>query len=255
MKLYSWNMLYRNRELDRALRFIATLEFDVLCLQEVPEKFLARLQKLPLHIAFGSELDFVNHDAKPAYCVILSNHPILERRDFALPQYAQPLRTIIFVACMHLFGWRFVTNRRSLFADVAMPGIGRVRVHSLHLTLSHPTQRVDEFNAAMRLCEQPRPSVVCGDLNILERPHITVLNWLLGGRVRDIFAWRTERREIEQRFTELKLQNPLRGKPTQTISRSQLDHILVPDGFRITRAEVLPDRIGSDHHPVFVECE
>ena len=40
MKIYSWNMLFRNTDLDRAFSFIKSLDFDVFCLQEVPEKNL-----------------------------------------------------------------------------------------------------------------------------------------------------------------------------------------------------------------------
>ena len=47
--------------------------------------------------------------------------------------------------------------------------------------------------------------------------------------------------------------NPLRGKITHRISRSQLDHILVSSDFSVQNAEVIPDPHGSDHNPITVE--
>lgn len=254
MNLYSWNMHHRNRDLDRALSFIQKLDFDVLCLQEVPEQFLERLKTLPCRIAYGVDVDRLSGKTfERNYCVILSRHPIVGTREFAFPAFPLALRTKLFILLLHPLGWRRTANRGSACADIELPN-GRTRVFCLHLTLSYPERILREFDAAMELRDPSLSSVVCGDFNILERPHITILNWLLGGRARDMFAWRSERGAMEKKFARLALQNPLRGRPTQTISRSQLDHILVPKEFRVVRADVLPDRRGSDHHPVFVEC-
>jgi endonuclease/exonuclease/phosphatase family metal-dependent hydrolase len=135
-----------------------------------------------------------------------------------------------------------------------MPKFGRVRVFCLHLTLSHPQRVFTEFELAMNLRHDSAPSIICGDLNIIESARVAIINWLLGGGMRDVFAWKSLRAGIESRFENLKLQNPLRGKRTQDISRSQLDHILVPKDFRVAKAEVLQDRMGSDHYPIFVDC-
>jgi len=96
------------------------------------------------------------------------------------------------------------------------------------------------------------PTIVCGDFNILESLHITPLNWVFGGRMRDVLH-RRERTHIEERFVEHELTNALRGSTTHPITQSQLDHILLSHSFTIKNAAVLPDRIGSDHHPIFVE--
>ena len=98
-------------------------------------------------------------------------------------------------------------------------------------------------------------TIVCGDFNTIESPFVSLLNWLLGGSVSDSFSYRRERTHIEKRFVEHELINPLAGGITHPLSQSQLDHILVSRSFSIKNAVILPDRIGSDHHPIRVEIE
>lgn len=255
MKIYSWNMLYRNRELDRAFEFVATRDFDIFCLQEVPEEFLSRLQTLPHFIAFHREraLSFTK-DVVHNYIVILSKHPIIAEGDIPHPDYWTflPLRTRLFVRLMPPSLFTKVQDRKSMYIDISLHGTP-VRVFNLHLILMHPALRLKEFETALAERDTTRPTIVCGDFNILEKPHITPLNWILGGRISDAFLYRHERTHIEEHFLQHSLTNPLYGGITHPISQSQLDHILVSHTFSIKNAHVLPDRIGSDHHPIQVE--
>jgi endonuclease/exonuclease/phosphatase family metal-dependent hydrolase len=253
MKFYSWNMYHNNPELDRAFDFISNLDFDTLCLQEVPEHFLERLKTLPFHIAYSPDVDRIGIGTEHNFCVILSRHPMITSEGFPFPVLTWPLRTRAFVTFMYPWGWRRIGNRGSLYADVMLPEIGRTRVLCLHLTLSYPARLLREFDLAASYRRASIPSVFCGDLNIIESFRVTLTNWLLGGLLRDVFNKNQSRTEAEKRFAELGLKNPLRGKSTHSFAKSQLDHILVPNSFKITKAEVLQDRVGSDHNPVFVE--
>lgn len=248
-------MLFRNRELDRAFQFITESDFDIFCLQEVPEEFLKRLQTLPYFIAFRIDVErLFKEGTTHNYLVILSKHSITAQGEIPFPDYwpRLPLRTRLFV---HLMPSRFFTkirNRGGLYADVKIDGTS-VRVFNLHLILAQPLWRLKEFELAMTARDRARPTIVCGDFNTLQKPHITLLNWILGGRIRDAALYNRERTHIEKRFVEHELTNTLRGEVTHTLSRSQLDHILVSHSFTIKKAEVLPDRIGSDHHPIQAE--
>jgi len=125
--------------------------------------------------------------------------------------------------------------------------------HRIHLVLAQPSWRLKEFEAAMLERDPTRPTIVCGDFNILEKPHITLLNWILGGRMTDALFYTRERTHIEERFVEHGLTNVLRGAITHPLSQSQLDHILASHSFSIENAAVIPDRYGSDHHPIRTE--
>ncbi|TSC71223.1 MAG: hypothetical protein G01um101449_78 [Parcubacteria group bacterium Gr01-1014_49] len=257
MKIYSWNMLFRNKELDRAFDFIAETKFDIFCLQEVPEGFLRRLQKLPYFIAYRIDVErIIEHNVIPIYVVILSKHPIAAQGEIPLPDYQEllPLRTRSFIRLMRPFGFAKIRNRGAIYADIRIPSVPRtVRVFNLHLILASPEWRIKEFETAMAERDPSRPTIVCGDFNTIESPHISGLNWVLGGKTHEAFLYTRERTRMEQQFVEHELQNVLQGAVTHPLSRSQLDHILVSHSFSIKEASVLPDRVGSDHHPIRAE--
>jgi endonuclease/exonuclease/phosphatase family metal-dependent hydrolase len=250
-------MLYSNHGLDRAFDFIAHTDFDVFCLQEVPPAFLERLHTFPYNLASHIDVErpfkegFVRN-----YVVILSKHPIEQHGTIPFPDYwnGMPLRSHLFVRLMRPFGFSKVRNRGGVFADIRVPHFNTlVRVFDVHLVLMQPKWRLAEFERAMEHRTEDRPMIVCGDFNILEAPHITLLNWLFGGSLLDILLFHRERNTIEQRFKKYHLKNALRGKMTHPFSRSQLDHILVSDSLSIKNTHVFTDRIGSDHCPVTVE--
>jgi len=205
MKIYSWNMLYRNRELDRAFEFIQHADFDIFCLQEVPEIFLKRLQTLPYSIAFRIDVERLlpKGDMKN-YIVILSKHPILNQGEIPFDEYwaRLPLHTRLFVHIMPSRFFSKIRNRGGLFIDITKDG-QPLRVFNLHLVLAQPSWRLEEFERAMLERDAARPTIVCGDFNILEAPHITILNWLLGGKVADALLYHRERTHIEKRFIDL----------------------------------------------------
>ncbi|HEY4501143.1 MAG TPA: endonuclease/exonuclease/phosphatase family protein [Candidatus Paceibacterota bacterium] len=250
-------MLFRNRELDRAFEFIANSDFDIFCLQEVPETFLVRLKTL--HFSTASRIDVERihgTDVARMFNVILSLHPISNSGEIPFPEYWHllPLRTRIFV---YLMPWHFfskIRNRGGLYVDVTVGGKS-IRVMNLHLILAKPAWRLKEFELAMAERDLSRPTIVCGDFNTIEAPHISILNWILGGKVSDAFFHQRERTNINKHFVQHELVNALAGSITHQLSRSQLDHILVSHSFTIKNAEVLPDRFGSDHHPIRVEIE
>lgn len=256
MKIYSWNMLFRNRELDRAFEFISHADFDIFCLQEVPQEFLARLKTLPCHIVETIDANHLFKVPSHHYIVILSRYEIIQNKRIPFPNYwpELPWQAKVLVWLLSSLGWSKRTNRAALFADVVTP-TGTVRVFNLHLVLATPEKRLYEFEQAMAERDQPKPTIVCGDFNTIEAPHISILNWILGGKVSDVFFHRRERIEINKHFVQHELVNTLEGFITHPLSRSQLDHILVSHTFTIKNASVLPDRFGSDHHPIFVEIE
>lgn len=257
MTIYSWNMFFRNDTPDRAFEFIARSDFDIFCLQEVPKSFLARLRTLPGHVHADIEMTRKYRGRRStAYVVILSRYPIENVGSFPLPYRDPhlPRRGVLAVDIMVGAGIfaRGLGNRHGIYADVRTDR-GLVRVLCIHLSLTNPRWRAEELHISLRQLDGLLPSIVCGDFNVFESPHITALNYIFGGSVGDMFHPQRERLRLEKQLEMRELTNPLRGRNTHFHSRSQLDHILVSRSFSVKHAEVIRDRMGSDHHPVRVE--
>jgi endonuclease/exonuclease/phosphatase family metal-dependent hydrolase len=220
----------------------------------VPEKFLSRLKTLPYHLAFAPDSIMLVAPQKTMthYAVILSRFPIASSGPLRFPKAPSPLRARLLTKAMKPFGWRKNAGKGAVWADVDVPGMGRVRLFSLHLSLSSPTKRREELEMIAKDLPTDRPAILAGDFNVIEHALIKSLNWFLGSSIRESHPFHRERKHIEERFAHYKFKNPLRGKVTHGFSRSQLDHILVPEGFSAVDAGVVQQTYGSDHRPVFV---
>ncbi len=254
MKIYSWNVFWSNRKFDRVLEYLADLDFDVLCLQEVPESFLVRLKTLPYEVA--EEVEIIRHldggRDERIFSVILSRHPIRASGRIEFTQFPRPVRTRIFIELMRPLGWSKNSGRGALYADIDVQG-AHTRIFSVHLSLSAPFRRAEEFAAVVRFLPPGLPAVVCGDFNVIEDPFFKPLNWVLGSPLREALPWHDERGPFEGWFGSLGLKNPLLGQITHPFSRSQLDHILVSKSVRVLAAGAITERFGSDHRLIFVE--
>ena len=244
-------MLYRNLEQDRAFAFISELEFNVLCLQEVPKAFLSRLSTLPYNVVSSLDVELTRGERSfTLHNVILTPHPIRASKTFEIPVLTLSLRSKL---CLLLKeGWTNLTRRQGIFADIGFPS-GDVRVFSVHLAVLSPSARAKDFQVVASQLRKNEDAVLAGDFNIIEHPLTKAFGWFFGAPLSEVLPWKDERHEVERLFQGWELQNPLRGKITHTASLSQLDHICVPRRATILRAAVLKDTYGSDHKPVFVE--
>lgn len=259
MKIYSWNVLFKNREIDDVLTFIERLDFDILALQEVSEELLESLKKLPYSLACSVDTDRTDETGKTSTdsLVILSRHSIENQESIVFPAewYQEPVAWQTKIASK-LLSWRHpYKNKSGLRVEVSLPDSKRVQILCAHLAVvfATPATRQKEFDFLMQKRNKGLPVVFCGDFNILELPHITLLNWLSGGKLTDWMFWWKERQVFRKMFQEYSLQNPLKGMTSHPIALSQIDHILVPKDFRIISKKVLRSRFGSDHNPVMVE--
>jgi endonuclease/exonuclease/phosphatase family metal-dependent hydrolase len=261
MRIYSWNVLRSNRNLEELYSFIEELDFDVLCLQEVTQEMLERLQKMKFHVAhhvdrYAEVVHFFKKNVMEVnYVVILSKHEILKVGQIEFPTLLDTFRSRVFSYFMGLLRkWEAITNLGSVYADIKIQD-KVIRIFSVHLALWNPKTREREFNDLVKYLPEKGSAIIAGDFNILEFGPIKILNWLLGGSIREGMPWYPERRLFEERFARVNLQNPLLGKITHKFSRSQLDHILTSKDLHLKNAWVVSDSHGSDHQPVGLDVE
>lgn len=251
MRIYSWNVYYHCKTPEKQLEYIKHLDFDVLCLQEVPEHLLKHLRVLPYYLVSATDISFFSKKKEQTiHSVIISRYPIRAWKPIVFPKITLPPQTRILLK-MHT-GWSGFRRHGSVYADIDT-GDGVVRVFSLHLSLSNPSDRKRQLKIVGGLIPKKFPVVVAGDFNIIERSSVKLLSWFTGSSVREMMPWHRERAQVEAQFKEWRLANPLHGKVTHAFSHSQLDHILVPQGTKVAKAEVIRKTYKSDHHPVFVE--
>jgi endonuclease/exonuclease/phosphatase family metal-dependent hydrolase len=253
MKIYSWNVLCYNRQVDAVANHIEQLDFDVLCLQEVTPYLLERLKKMPFYMV--QHVDVIRLSSRrreePLYVVILSKQPSRNTGTLQFFDFPFPLHTRAFIAFMSFWKWSFVTERGAIYVDIPY-GQTTLRIFSVHLTLWGPENRAKEFEAVIGHVEPGQPTVIGGDFNVIEYGPMKMLNWLLGAPLSHAMPWYPERDLFEERFKRAGLRNPLLGKVTHKFSKSQLDHILVSEDVAVTKAVVHPESHGSDHQPVSV---
>ncbi len=178
MKVYSWNMYYHSKKLGEAFRYIESLDFDVLCLQEVPEEMLKRLAALPYHSASAVDIAFFSKKKEGTiYAVVLSRYPIRASEAIVFPRVVLPRRARLLLKMRT--GWTGHYRHGSVYADIDT-GRGLVRVFSLHLALSSPSDRKKEFDVVKSFLPRAFPAILAGDFNVIEHSLTKPLNWFAG---------------------------------------------------------------------------
>lgn len=252
--LASWNVLCTNADVAEKVERLLAYDPDILALQEVPEHALKKICSLPYHSAYTTDWSATARKNISAYNVILSRSPIVQEHVIEIPDHhfaiPRPWRTRL----PALVGWgNPLTDKHAIMVDVQI-GDRIVRICNVHLELFTPETRRHDLELILKHAPDAAPLSICGDFNVLELPHITLLNWLAGGKLSDWLLWWRERSEREKRFAAVSLQNPLRNRSTHRLSRSQLDHILLPKDAHVIHSNVLKDTMGSDHNPILIEC-
>jgi endonuclease/exonuclease/phosphatase family metal-dependent hydrolase len=270
----SFNVLYKNPKPEQLLAFLReqVKAVDVICLQEVRQEILTELEKFGVFIKLGADAERQSKSTgKKIYdhIVIMSRHPMGKARWRRYEVRDSPTRR------WRLFdkltsgkeetSFLYEAKRGSVSADVIVDG-RPVRVICGHPSVWGAKRRRGEILDLLDQVTMISPTIVCGDFNILDDWVIkAVTNFLcadtLGEGLYEMGPWYRERTMMERLFQLYLFQNPLKGHKTFWAKLFglkfgfQLDHALVPASSHVTRAEVLPDMYGSDHHPVLVEVE
>lgn len=260
IKIITWNMLFKNKELDRAYEFLLKENADIICIQETPKKFLEMLKKTNYNIFYGINTtikpNMITKGKEKLYNVILSKHEIINSKEYLIiNNLKNKLRTNIFITFMIPFGWEHTNPKsNSIYTDIKVNNkIIRVSCTKLKL-VSGVSERLKQFNIVLSNTSKKHRNIICGDFNIVENKLIKPFTWFIGSTFKEIFL-QSERKIFQEKFRKFNLKNPFLGNTTIPAMKNQSDHILVPENMRVISKKVCIDSYGSDHYPLILEVE
>lgn len=263
--IVSWNVSENEVTMERMKEFltaVASAHPRTICLQEFPARLLDEFRAYALThgLAVTHEVDKVRLQkdglTRTCYLVTLSESRIIDSQSIELPRIRKrPLLARMFLPALRALK---VSDDQSVEAGgqsvLLEVGDKNLKVLNAHITLLHPNARRAEFDRFVQRVWTV-PTVICGDLNVLEGLFGRAGNLLFCGSIRHAL-FLTERRSFNKRLREKGLVNPLAGRKTH--KAGQLDHILYNlfmGRLTISTRKVYDESFGSDHNPVSVTLE
>jgi endonuclease/exonuclease/phosphatase family metal-dependent hydrolase len=233
-------------DLPRLAKLLASVEADVICLQEVDRHFGERSEHVDQALLLSRALDMQ-----------LAWGPAIDQPRAGDDASAEPRRQ---------FGNALLSRLPILVSDVhRLPGDGEPRialrtmveldggalwVTTTHLTTGSPDQRAQQVAALAALHTEPMETgVIVGDFNAVpDAPELDALRqrftdaWHLAHAREDQAGWRFWQREEGHTHPA--------GAPHRRI-----DHVWVSAGVTVAAAHVLDAEGASDHLPLLVDLE
>jgi endonuclease/exonuclease/phosphatase family metal-dependent hydrolase len=229
-------------DLPRLATLLASLDADVLCLQEVDRRYGERSEDvdqalllsraLDMQLAWGPAIDEPRSDGRPARQygnALLSRLPILISDVHRLPGGGEP--------------------RSALRTMIELDGAA-LWVTATHLSTGDPSRRAAQAAAVAALHTEPMETgVVVGDFNTgPETPELGVL------REHFTDAWHLARARDDRagwRFWDAEEGNTFPSKRP----RIRYDQVWVSAGVSVAAAHVVDAEGASDHLPLVVDLE
>lgn len=250
MKILTWNVYRKNKNIEGIMGFIVSSEADVVCLQEFPSHFVDRLHALEGYHHVIEEETFALKDSPNTtvrmMTVLLSKYPIVHHgtvphKDSYVSdaERKRPMKYSYF-------------HSDSLYIDINAEG-KKFRVFNAHLRcVAGPHHRLSQFKELLAELSEERENIVCGDFNTFGWSALNFVLWKpFGYRRNELFI--NERRSFDTVFEEYGFQNPFKGRITFLSVPAQLDYILVTKETSVASARRFLNTQGSDHVPLLLE--
>ena len=246
LKIFSWNMYCHNRNFKGALKFLESIEADVMCLQEVPTAIAREMKKKREWYVTEAKARHRGRKRLKTRNVIVSKYPVKEKGGDA---FADEKKRAIKSRMSGLCG-----PLDFQYIDIKV-GRRKVRVFNSHLECNtSPRMRVEQFKQVLDLSHKSSANIYCGDLNTYGQWYLNIfVGYFSNYKLSDVKD--SEKKLFSKLFKEYKLHNVFHKHVTYPLFRLQLDHILIPDTMNVLQKNVYNERYGSDHRPICVEVE
>jgi endonuclease/exonuclease/phosphatase family metal-dependent hydrolase len=245
MRIVSWNVFNRSRDIDRFERFVRETKADIFAFQELTPVHIARLEAAAGHTLHLAE-DFAE-EGEMTYLGLFTPHPARDHRVTPI----NPARDVSDSRVGRKNQWQECFESQSLDIEIAGE---TVRAFNLHLACAvSPRARAAQLSSATAALDGSRRAVICGDFNSFGKPWLSPLIGLpYGFALRDLVT--DEIRLLDRFGARHGLERSPRRAVTFPKFRLHLDHIFTR-GLAIRAVRVEADTHGSDHRPVIVDAD
>jgi exonuclease III len=247
MRITSWNVYGKNRDIENIIKFVKQSDADVICLQEISYDMLARLRK-EFDWYFQATTDFFENNQE-AFLVIMTRKPFTFSENNALS------RNIKQTPYQRFMRWQEVMSFQQV--EYVLEG-KKYLIVNIHLSNgAAPKRRIDEMRYILKTINNRNPDseiVLCGDMNTFGNPF---LNFFIA----PFFNYKTSEiftNDVKE-FTKLMKTNgftdalPVATTQKLYFMNFKLDYIFLTNKSKVIKSDVIKDSFGSDHNPVYVE--
>lgn len=243
MRILTWNIYKKNRNIYKAIAFLKKQKVDIICLQEFPGTHFDLLKGLDGYVAMCDEVWIYKNKRKPdvtLYSVIISKFPIKQHAVIAHKNtYGRINRYQHFQA-------------DSFYVDVDTSQ-GLFRVFNTHFKcVAGPHHRLSQFKEVIDHLSSDRQNIICGDFNTFGKPLLNmIIGKYFGYKIHEIKI--NENKNLAALFSVYGLKNPLQRQVTFLKFPIQLDYILIPSHIEVKSKRAFSRPHGSDHFPLLLE--
>jgi len=245
MKVLTWNVYKDNKKMSKLILQLQKEDADIVCLQEVPERFLEKLSGMYEFVVSSNEGWTYRKTGEEILIlnVILSKFEISHvfTQDISL-------HTLFEARKYKQFSSEFIS------ATINVKGIN-YEVSNTHLRcVAPPWVRVKQFEEILKNIDTNKRNIICGDLNTFSWP---LLNLLIWKRYSYTFKeiWTNGRKIFDTIFTTHNLVNPHRGVGTFKLFPVQYDYILVDKEIVVNSSQKIKQLSGSDHYGLVIDVD
>ncbi|MFC1722370.1 endonuclease/exonuclease/phosphatase family protein [Patescibacteria group bacterium] len=246
MKIISWNVKQNNKKIKKLLKFLSSIDADIICLQELPHEALDYINNYFKDRHISSTLDFdAKLKSKNTYICTISKLKPYKYDDFSY--YENSVSTIL----NNLFYEKVRKVKEQHKALRIFFTIKEKNICVINARLScaiDPLGRIVQVERLLNYKCKDSTNIVCGDFNVVSSRFFNrVTGWMRGFNKNDYSL--NEREAIEKLFYLNDFKNTFKDIGTMFVPSKlfQTDHILVPSSTEYSYKEISKKRFGSDH--------
>lgn len=249
MKIISWNIWDKNKNLEESLALVFSKKPDIVCLQEFRKDQVSLLEKYPDYDYFLAEdiSPLIKHKLYlECYLVVMAKKEYkLSEAKISYPQ--QKKNSLLYKILQVDEGREFIQ------LDIDFKN-NKYRLFNVHFSsATNPAARINQLNAILNRFSDDRVNIICGDFNAFGKFLINLaIGWLYGFGLKDLFL--NESKIIKKIIAGKKLKDIFADRITYLLLKQKLDYMIIPQELPAEKTELCENSLQySDHYMLAAE--